>query len=145
MIVYLDTSSLVKLYVEEAGSDHVHGWVSQAGAVATSRVAYPEAMAAFARRHRDGTLPKEGFKELLQAFARDWLRLAVLDLNEVAAGDLAVKHGLRGFDAIHLDAVLTVHQQARESSVGFSSFDQALNAAAAREGLRILRPEASEK
>lgn len=41
MIPYLDTSSLVKLYIAEAHSELVQDWVEEAEAVATSRVAYP--------------------------------------------------------------------------------------------------------
>jgi predicted nucleic acid-binding protein len=50
--LYLDTSSLVKLYVTEAGSDSVHGLVNEASIVATASIAYPEARAALARRWR---------------------------------------------------------------------------------------------
>ena len=43
MILYLDTSSLVKLYVQEAGSEDVQELVEKARLVVTSQVAYPEA------------------------------------------------------------------------------------------------------
>lgn len=39
MILYLDTSSLVKIYVAEAGSDDVRALVAQATVVATSGIA----------------------------------------------------------------------------------------------------------
>ena len=52
MILYLDTSALVKLYVEEAHTDDVRGWVDAAEIVATCRVAYPEAVSALNRRMR---------------------------------------------------------------------------------------------
>ena len=54
MILYLDTSALVKLYVEEAHTDDVRGWVDEAEIVATCRVAYPEAVSALNRRMRAG-------------------------------------------------------------------------------------------
>jgi len=49
--VYLATSSLVKLYVTEAG-DVIHKLVGEADVVATSVAAYPETRAAFARLRR---------------------------------------------------------------------------------------------
>ena len=49
MTLYLDTSSLVKLYVAEPGSDAVRGLVTQASVVATSGIAYPETRAAHCR------------------------------------------------------------------------------------------------
>lgn len=37
MILYLDTSALVKLYVQEIGSADVKDWLQDADAAATSR------------------------------------------------------------------------------------------------------------
>lgn len=53
MTLYLDTSSLVKLYVTESGSDVVRQLVGGAKVVATSVVAYPETRAALARLRRE--------------------------------------------------------------------------------------------
>ncbi len=135
MIAYLDTSSLVKLYVEEEGSPTVRGLVERAGLVATSVVAYPEARAALARQRRDGGLTGAGYGRARTDFERDWPRYLAIEVAEEvyrAAGDLAEKHRLRGFDSIHLASYLSL---ARESSreVRFSAFDAALNRAARRE------------
>jgi len=46
--LYLDTSALVKLYVEEEGSATVREAIARAGTVATTVIAYVEAYAAFA-------------------------------------------------------------------------------------------------
>ena len=63
MTLYLDTSSLFKLYVEESGSDEVRMDLAQAKAVATSAVSYAEARAAFARRFTE-PLSKPALAEL---------------------------------------------------------------------------------
>jgi len=42
MILYLDTSSLAKLYLDEPYSDFVREWAESADIVATSRIAYPD-------------------------------------------------------------------------------------------------------
>ena len=42
MILYLDTSALVKLYIEEPGSERVREALNEAPIVSTSRVAYVE-------------------------------------------------------------------------------------------------------
>jgi predicted nucleic acid-binding protein len=52
VILYLDTSALVKIYVEETKSTVVRENVQHAEGLATSRIAYAEARAAFARRRR---------------------------------------------------------------------------------------------
>jgi predicted nucleic acid-binding protein len=139
VILYLDTSSLVKLYVEEEGSDLVHLWVEAADVVATSRVALPEMLAAVARRWREGDLSDDGFNTVRGAITGQWQDLAVVNLNEVSAGNLAVRHGLRGFDAVHLAAALDVLSAAgsRGIPMAFSSFDGQLNRAAHGEGLEV--------
>lgn len=138
MILYLDTSSLVKLYLEEDHSDSVRRWVEEAEIVATSRVAYPEAMAAFVRRFREGNLSKKGFGSIHGSFSKEWPQIAAIGMDEIAAGELAIRHGLRGFDAIHLEAAVAARNEADDALVTFSSFDEKLNAAAVGEGFQIL-------
>ena len=53
LILYLDTSALVKLYVREKGSASVARQLGAADAVSTSMVAWAEARAAFARLLRE--------------------------------------------------------------------------------------------
>jgi uncharacterized protein len=52
LILYLDTSTLVKLYAEEEGTETVERAADEAEAIATSVVAYAEPRAAFARKLR---------------------------------------------------------------------------------------------
>ncbi len=141
MILYLDTSSLVKLYLEEAHSDQVHTWAETAEVLATSRVAYPEALSALARRFREGDLDEETFRAARLALDEQWQSFSVVDLDERAAGNLAVEHGLRGFDAIHLAAALQVKMVSDAPPTSFTSFDVKLNRAAREEGLSVLDPE----
>lgn len=53
MILYCDTSALVKLYIEEAGSDEVREQSPSHTVIATSRIAWAEFHAALARRGRE--------------------------------------------------------------------------------------------
>ena len=53
MILFLDTSALVKLYIVEADSPVVHASVARAETVAVCRIAWAEACAALARRARE--------------------------------------------------------------------------------------------
>jgi len=138
MILYLDTSSLVKLYLEEVGSEAVHRWAQEAEILATSRVAYPETLAALARRWREGDLDEAGFQRVVDAFKEQWHAFAILDLNETLAGELAITHALRGFDAIHLAAALDLRREAVDILVAFTAFDGRLLQAARAEGLLVL-------
>ena len=136
MILYLDTSSLVKLYVEESGSTEVRAHVRKASVVATSVIAYAEARSAFARRGREGSFSKADLGRIKVAFEADWSGLLTLNVtHEIAteAGDLAERHALRGFDSLHLACYLSLCAQFEKEDVEFSSFDESLNRAAAVE------------
>lgn len=135
MTLYLDTSSLVKLYVEEADSEAVREEVARAHLVSTSAVAYPEARAAFARRRRERALTPSDVARAKRALDDDWPRYLVLAPSESickTAGHLAEQYALRGFDAVHLATFLEVVGRAAGETVVFSSHDSALTKAAAR-------------
>ncbi len=141
MILYLDTSSLVKLYVTELHSGLVRGWAEEAEILATCRVAYPEMISALNRRFRAGDLEKRDYDHLVRSFSAEWQHFAVLDFDEIAAGRLSAAYGLRGFDAVHLSAAVLLRSAENAPSVSFSSFDEKLNNAAAAEKLTVLRPK----
>ncbi len=139
MILYLDTSSLIKLYVEEEGSETVRADVAAADVVATSLLAYPEARAALARLRRERSLSSSGHRRARTAFEEDWERYLVVQVTEPicrTAGDLAERHGLRAYDSVHLSSFRTLRLQGR-GNVRFSSFDRHLNRAAAAESRRL--------
>jgi predicted nucleic acid-binding protein len=138
VILYLDTSSLVKLYVTEAHSGPVRAWVEKAEIIATCRVAYPEMMSALNRRYKAGDLEKKEYDLLVKTFSGEWRRFAVIDFDELAAGRLAAAYGLRGFDAVHLSAAGLLRSSAGAPVVAFSSFDEKLNSAAAAEKFTVL-------
>lgn len=105
MILYLDTSSLLKLYVQEEGTPEVNARADAADHIATSIIAYPEAHAALARRHKEGALSKKELDSIIEDFRESWFRLLVVVLSmpvAVRAGTLAMRFGLRGMDSIHL-------------------------------------------
>jgi len=142
VIAYLDTSSLVKLYVEEPGADAVRGLVERADIVAASVVAYPEARAALARRRRERSLSPTAHRRARAALDADWPRILALDVSSAlaaSAGDLAERLRLRGFDALHLASYLVVAREFSEDDVVFSSADRALERAAGRVRLRRSR------
>ena len=125
MILYLDTSSLVKLYVEETASADVQGLVGSAEVTGTSLIAYAEARAAFARRFSENAFSSEDYNRLRSQFGSDWKNfLSIQVTREIVrmAGDLAEKHGLRGFDAIHLASAVMLREKLA-SPVTFSCYD----------------------
>jgi uncharacterized protein len=140
MILYLDTSSLVKTYLDEPHADDVREWLDAAEAAATSRATYPETASALARRHADGALTPSGLRLALDHLEQSWGDYLVVDLAERLAAELAVRHVLRGFDAVHLAAAITLRDAVGEDDLAFSSFDRRLVGAATAEGLIVLEP-----
>ena len=131
MIVYLDTSSLVKLYVEEDESSKVDALVRSSEVTATSIVAYAEARAAFARRFREKAFTPVEHDRIKAFLDKDWSSYLILSITGDmirVAGDLAEKHALRGFDSIHLASALTLRRELSTTLV-FSCFDDNLQEA----------------
>jgi predicted nucleic acid-binding protein len=139
MILYLDTSCLVKLYINETGSDVVRDAVIAAEVVATSLIAYPEARSALARRSRESAVVGRANREILSAFEKDWNKMSRIALTESLAddaGELAGQYSLRGSDAIHLASAVMLMEEG-QAPVTFLCADYKLNTAAKSEGLKV--------
>ena len=137
MIVYLDTSALVKLYVEEDESSSVVSLVESSEVTSTSLIAYAEARAAFARRFREKAFTSVEHDRIKAFFDKDWSNHFILNITGEMikqAGHLAEKHALRGFDSIHLASALILRSKS-SSPIVFSCFDDNLQEAFERENL----------
>lgn len=139
MILYLDSSALVKRYVREAGSGEVDGIIAQADAVGTGLLTRAEVSAALARAVRLGWVRRDDGEAALLVFRAQWPRLARLQLTEplLARADAeAWDHGLRGYDAVHLAAALVWQETVREP-VTLATFDRELWRAGQAAGLAV--------
>lgn len=142
MTVYLDTSSAIKLYISEAGSDEVRRLVRDATIVATSAVTYAETRAVLARLRRERALTVAKFRTARREFEDQWPSFVKLDATDAlcrTAGEFAERYRLRGFDSIHLASFAEVARRAGPRETGFSSFDDRLNEAAKKFARRLKR------
>jgi len=137
VILYLDTSAILKRYVQEPFSEEISVKWKQSKAIVTSSVAYAETMATIYRKKKEVNLDNKLIRKTIQLFQRDWngfMRVEVTDdLNEYIDKVLQ-KHLLRGFDAIHLASALVIHERFPRNFF-FACFDQRLNQSARMEGL----------
>ncbi len=139
MILYLETSDLVKLYAEEPDSNMISDRVRAADIVTTSILSYAEARSALSRKFREKGIEQREYDRVKKELEADWEHYFVLHLtNDLvkAAGDLSEKHALRGFDALHLASAVEV-KRLTSLPVTFSSSDARLRAAARDEGLTL--------
>lgn len=138
-LLYLDTSALIKLYIEEPGSAEVWAKVADAQIVATSRVAYVEARAGMARKRREGEWSAEEYQRLLKDFTQDWENYFIIEVTEGLTrlgGELTGRYPLRGFDAIHLASAILLRNRTH-GVLFFCCFDTRLSEAARAEGLHV--------
>jgi uncharacterized protein len=137
VITYIDTSVLLKLIIDEDGSDRTALIWSSADAVASVSLIAVEARAAIAAAGRGRRLTTAQARDAvgeLESLLRVLHVIAVTDELVSAAAELADDEGLRGYDAVHLAAALDI------GATVFSSADTALCAAAQRRGLHVANP-----
>ncbi len=121
MIAYFETSAFLKLLVVEQGSETVaQAWMA-ADSVVAARLLYPEARAGLASALRGGRVPKRVYPGRKAALEEHWRELDIVEITPAlaqTAGDLAEQHGLRGYDAVHLAAVLRIQVDAMVTADG---------------------------
>jgi predicted nucleic acid-binding protein len=103
-LVYFDSSALVKLVVQEEGSDLAAELWDGCDAALASRLAYPEVRAALAAACRNHDLSEDDLDTAEQAWEQYWAAVRPVELTaavERHAGHLARSHALRGADAVH--------------------------------------------
>ena len=128
VVLYFDTSALVKQYVLEPGSEEVANILGAASLAGSSTIARVELESALAKYVRMSALSLPDAKEIVSLFRFDWELLTQLELGAsivALASDLVWQHSLRGFDAIHLATALK-WQDAIIHPVTFATFDKNL-------------------
>jgi uncharacterized protein len=137
MTTYVDTSTLLKLVVDEEGSDRAAVIWSSAASVAAVALIEVEARAALAAAVRAGRLTPNQHAEAkteLGALIADLYVVEVTSTVIADAAQLAEVDGLRGYDAVHLAAALMI------GAVMLTSADASLCDAAERHGLHVANP-----
>ncbi len=131
MILYLDTSALVKLYIEESERETVQTAVEQAKGLVVATLSLAESSSMFNRAARDGLISPQEAQAALGALLQDWAvfeRIPLEDHIAREAAALAWSKNLRGADAVQLASVALLSRERR--GVRFLAFDQTLNQAA---------------
>jgi len=110
-LVYFDSSALVKLVLDESGSDLAAAIWNGCDAALSSRLAYPEVCAALAAASRNHDLRKSEAHASAAEWEIFWASMRPVELSadvEQNAGELAALHGLRGANAVHLASALAL-------------------------------------
>lgn len=140
MIAYFDSSSIVKWFFDEPFMEPTRELKRDSEAVFTSPISYPAVMSAFYRAWREGRCSQFDMELVRSEFIRVWANFQWVKVNETLvarAGQLIFRHGLRGFDAMHLSSALVLKEEGEGIEIFFSCFDKNLNRAALNEGLSV--------
>lgn len=140
MILYCDTSALVKLFLQETGSDLMLQRANTADIIASCRISWAEAVAAMARRSRETPADSANIALALTQFKSKWQDFAILEVTQPLvelAGDYADTFALRGYDSVQL-AAASILQSSAHQPVQFGCFDERLNKAAKVLGMQLL-------
>jgi predicted nucleic acid-binding protein len=142
-VIYLDTSALIKRFVDEKGSPLVQSIVRRERAVATAKITYAEIFAGLTRKLRKGNLCKAQYALACRQFERDWhayLRVGLEDEILLLARDLIQHRPLKGYDTVHLASALRL-KTALGEEITFAAADERLVKAAEAEKLHFLNVE----
>lgn len=135
-LVYFDSSALVKLLVDEEGSDLAAQLWDTSDAPLSSRLAYPEVCAALAAAGRNHDLTPTEVRVALSEWRAVWTATRPVELTadvEQRSGELAERHALRGADAVHLASMLAIGS----SDLVVAVWDRRLHAAVVAERLAV--------
>ena len=90
MILYLDTSALVKLYAEEPGREEVENAGRESRVMAVSEIGYAGGCSALARKEREGSFSTDEHAAAVEQLRQDYREAC---LPRPITGDLISRDG----------------------------------------------------
>jgi uncharacterized protein len=141
VILFCDTSALLKLLVHEDQSDQMRQVSSAAEAIGVCRISWAETMAALARRQREDPISSDDLEQARQHLIQSWQTFTIVEVSQPlveSAGRFADVFALRGYDSVQLAAAHELQLMA-EQPVIFASYDRRLNQAAQLLQLEVLQ------
>ena len=152
-MLYLDSSALVKRYVQEKGSEAVISRFESGEIIYTSVLSYAEVHAAIGRKFRENELNAREKNKLVDAFLNDWLfSLNVLELTTNTMDvlpTLCQQYSLKASDAVHLSTAVWLKDAERihamdsgssPTTIEFGVSDRQLAGAAMQCGFSLFFP-----
>ena len=110
-LVYFDSSALVKLLVDEPGTDIASELWDGCDTALSSRLAYPEVRAALEASAQNSDLTDDELRSAEATWEEFWSSMRPVELTssvERNAGQLAGQRALSGADAVHLASALVL-------------------------------------
>jgi predicted nucleic acid-binding protein len=140
VILFCDTSALLKLFIDEQGSESMINARSSSKGIAVCRITWAESMAALAQRTRFKGTNHSRLAQARSMFEQAWPGFVIADITQPLverAGVFAEAFALRGYDSVQLAAAHQLHEQFA-LPLTFACFDRRLNQAAKLLQLEVL-------
>lgn len=140
MILFCDTSALIKLLISEPQSDQMQQVSVQAEAIGVCRITWAEVMAGLARRQREDPVSSEDLEQARQHLIMSWQSFTIVEVSQMlveTAARFADGFALRGYDSVQLAAAHELNFTSAEP-LTFASYDRRLNQAAQLLHLEVL-------
>lgn len=123
---------------DEPGAELASALWEEADVAVSARLLHPEARAAVASAHRARRVGARRLRGLVKQLEKLHADLDVVGLDDAlarSAGDLAERHALRGYDAVHLASALAIDLP---GELVVATWDRELAAAALAEGRMVV-------
>jgi uncharacterized protein len=135
MKIFFDTSSFVKLYINESGSSKVSEFYKNADVVALSAICFPEIISTLNRLLREKSISSEEYQKIKNIVLADMKVVKICEITpEIIQRTIKCleSNRLRAMDAIHLACAISIIPDL------FISSDKRQVTAARQEGLNII-------
>jgi predicted nucleic acid-binding protein len=148
-VYFVETSALVKRYVQEDGTEWVQNATDPVAAhsIYVAEITLVEAISALRKAERQRSISEDQAKTAISDFRYDFeTQYLVIRLNSQIierAASLAESHPLRAYDAVQLAVAVEIFNQSQANGLPAPlvvSSDTTLNDAAVKEGLKVEDP-----
>ncbi|HEX2202916.1 MAG TPA: type II toxin-antitoxin system VapC family toxin [Longimicrobium sp.] len=150
-MVFLDTSALVKAYVEERGTESVRGLLARGDTeLFLSKHVALETLATFAYKLRDQQITTRRYREIRADFYATYQRYNVVPVTDdtiETAIDLADQHrklGVGSVDLIHVATALEIQARVPETPLTIICADRSMRLLARAAGFEVFDPETDD-
>ena len=138
MTIYLDTSALIKNYIEESGSDSITKMMYEADKIYVSYITRIECISTFRRILHEENITEEEYKRLKNELLYDFKYYTEIETKKALDNceNVIDKYQLKTLDSIQLSSAMYIKN---ELDI-FICCDTKLNDALKNEGLSIYNP-----
>jgi uncharacterized protein len=138
MTLYLDTSALIKNYIDEIGSEYVYELLEKADSVVVSAITHIECFSTLKRILHENNISIEDYNNLKQEISHDFRFFSIVDFYTILGSceKMIDIYQLKTLDAIQISSVKSVEDEIDY----FVGCDEKLNKAVMAEKIGLLNP-----